>query len=298
MKIAFVWHQSSDKRVFDHWNDGLRQAMRIIEKQHEVVYHEPYDNIEADLILYWEAPCTINGQHLDHWKNIQNSSIKKALLFAGGPIIPEALDGFDMIFTESQINDDEFEMLGLPYKRAFGINDTIFKPLDLPKVYDGFHQATCANWKRQGLLCRALKEKAAVAGRDQANDPLQFQICRSEGSAVYNEQPYEEVNKLINSSWAVVNTSEFWGGGQRATLEAMATGTPVIVMNDSPKNMEYVQESGAGIIVEPNEEAIRNAIKEIKEWTPEQRSRGIDYIKNKWTAQHYADSLLTWINNV
>lgn len=299
MDIAFIWKGSSDEHTFSHWNDGLRQAMRIIEGKHSVTYHEPSDDIEADVLLYWEAPCTLNNPHIAwEYRKVQENNNRKALLFAGGPMLREGLEGFDMIFTESQINDDELEMMGLPYKRAFGINDTIFKPLNLEKIYDGYHPATCASWKRQGLLCKSLKEKAIVTGRDQETDPQPFIDCREAGSTVLLEQPYEEVNKILNQSWALVNTSEFWGGGQRATLEAMSSGTPVVVMSDSPKNVEYVSESGAGIVVEPNEQAIRDAVEEIKKWTPEQRMRGIKYIQSKWTAQHYANALLSWMESV
>lgn len=299
MRIAFAWYGSSDPHTFHHWNDGLRQAVRYMEEEHEVVYHEPFDDIEADLILFWEAPCTINNPAFEPWyRKIQYSKTPKALLFAGGPMLQDGLDGFDMIFTESQINDDELERFGFKYKRAFGINDTIFKPLDLEKKYDGYHPATCAGWKRQGLLCRALGRRAIVTGRDQKNDPQQFITCREQGSNVLLEQPYEKVNEILNESWAMVNTSDFWGGGQRATLEAMAAGTPVIVMEDSPKNCEYVHESGAGVVVKPHEGEIRVAVKKVKENYDDYSKKGIEYVQNKWTAKHYFNNLMEGINDI
>ena len=96
----------------------------------------------------------------------------------------------------------------------------------------------------------------------------------------------------------MVNTASYWGGGQRTTLEAMACGIPVIVMSDSPKNCEYVKESGAGLIIEPDPNKIKQAIEDIKGWTDEEKSRGIEYVKGKWTAQHYADSIMEWINDI
>ena len=300
LKIGFIWFGSSDKHTFEHWNDGLRQAMRYIEKEHDVSYLEPTDNLDGyDVLLLWEAPCTINNKDYEPWyRAVQFHTGKKALLFAGGPMLRDGLDGFDIIFTESQVNDDELIRMGYTFRRAFGINDLVFKPLDVPRIYGGIHPATCASWKRQGLLCKALKKRAVVCGRNQETDPTPFQECEKQGSTLLGELSYPEVNKALNQSQAMINTADLWGGGQRATLEAMATNTPPIVMSDSPKNKEYVEESGYGIIAEPNEEAIRGALRLVESFTEEQRNQGRKYIENKWTARHYADSLLEGIKSI
>jgi len=78
----------------------------------------------------------------------------------------------------------------------------------------------------------------------------------------------------------------------------MACGVPVIVMDDSPKNKEYVQESGAGLIVKPEPTTIKRAIEEIKTWDDEKRLKGIDYIKGKWTSKEYADNLVKGIKKL
>lgn len=301
MKIAFVWQGSSDKRVFNHWNDGLREAMRIIERSHDVTYHEPFDTIEnVDVILYWEAPCTVNGENADNYRKVQNNPAKKALLFAGGPIssYPQALYGFDLFFTESKINDDEFDALGLPHQRAFGINDRIFKAQDLEKEYDGMMQGTFASWKRHWLIAEALGNKAVLCGRKQENDRRPYDDSVRFGANIFPELSYENVAKLINKSHVVVNAADFWGGGQRCTLEAMACGVPVIVMTDSPKNIEYVTASGAGLIVNPDVNEIRIAVEELKRSDDDHKKKGIKYVKNNWTAKHYANSLLAGIEKI
>lgn len=296
-KIAFVWQGVSDPKIFEHWNDGLRAAMQILEQKYNVSYHEPWDEFDADVVLYWEAPCTVNGQNAHHYMNIMGKAIPKILLFAGGPLKKEWVRGFDLLCVESAINMRECEQLGIPAMTAFGINENIFFPQDIPKVYDAIHPATCASWKRQDLFARALKSRGLVVGREQETDSMPFQVCREQGTIVMGEQPYKEVAKLVNQSRVMVQTSEFWGGGQRATLEAMACGIPVICMKDSPKNSEYVEESGFGAVVEPNEDAIIDAVNFYISNMPD-KTVGVEYVASKWTSKHYASSLIEAINQV
>ena len=140
--------------------------------------------------------------------------------------------------------------------------------------------------------------KGVIAGRFQETDPIGFLNARKSGTLVFDEIPYRTLNTLYNASWCCVNTSDKQGGGQRITLEAMAAGIPVIVMSDSPKNREYVEESGAGLVVDPTEHAIRKGIGDIMTWTPEQRSAGRAYIERKWTATHYKNAIIQGINQV
>ena len=299
MKIAFVWQGIGEGKIYGQWGDGLRKAMSIIEKEHTVTYHEPFETIkDVDVILYWEAPVTCMGKDRDNYNNIRNNPIKKILLFAGGQIKNEWVKGFDLLCVESKIDADTCEEFGIPYRTAFGVDSETMKPEKQPKVFDAVFPSTCAGWKRQGLFSRALKSKGAICGRPQATDPTGFIEARENGTLLFPELPYPAVSALYNASHCCVNTSEFWGGGQRTTLEAMACGIPVIVMSDSPKNREYVEESRAGLVVDPSEDAIRKAIEEIKLWTPEEKARGRKYVENKWTAEHYAISILQGIKQV
>jgi glycosyltransferase involved in cell wall biosynthesis len=295
--ISFVWQGSSEPHIFNHWNDGLREAMRILEKKYTIRYREPWDTLD-DVVLYWEAPCTAKGHNAEHYNRIRNSNKPKALLFAGGPIEYDTTPGFDMYFVESGINEGEMDALGLPWKRAFGVNDRILKPKKVEKVHEAFFQATFADWKRHQLFAEAMGNKGVLAGRVQEGDRNGYNRAVELGLTILPELSMEEIRDELNKSWCVVNTSSYWGGGQRTTLEALACNCPVIVMDDSPKNVEYIDESGCGKVVPPNAEAIREAVKEVKTWTDEQRAKGREYINKKWTAQHYADSIDSWLQSL
>lgn len=299
MIITFCWQGVSDKNVFSHWNDGLREAMRIIEKDHEVRYKEPWEDMgDTDVVVYWEAPCTIQGPHSENYRKILAHQGKKVLLFAGGPLKYEWVKDFDLVFTESAINDKELEEMGVPHKRAFGINERIFEPLNVPKQYDGAHHGTFASWKRQWLLAEALKEKALIFGAKQESDMRPWTESMNHGATVMGKQDYQMTNALINSAHCVVNCADFWGGGQRTTLEAMCAGLPVIAMSDSPKNREYIEECGGGLIVPPEAIKIKEAVEQVKLWSKNDKIRGREYVLSKWTSKHYAKSLLEGITNI
>lgn len=289
MKIAFVW-QGIDGR-YGVWRDGLWLAMKHIEKLHEVRYFEPGDarliEWKPDWVFYWEAPCTINGRDKDNYLWVCLLPFKKALLFAGGPIKREWIDMFDHIFVESKINAEECDAMVLPHSTAFGVNEELFRPEKQPKIFDGMMHATFADWKRYDLFAKALGSKGLAVGRVQEFDRNGYNACRELRVLTLPEVTPGVLPSLINASYTVVNTSGEWGGGQRCTLEAMACDVPVIVMSDSPKNREYVEESGFGMVVEPKEAAIKEAIDKVKF-----KEGGRDYIMKKWTSKHYADALM------
>ena len=106
--------------------------------------------------------------------------------------------------------------------------------------------------------------------------------------------PLNEMKAYYNQLDVYVCASDI-EGTPNPVLEAMACGVPVIVMSDSPKNCEYVEESGGGLVVEPNAEAIRDALQRI---TPEMGERGYTYIQSKWTEEHYAHAILDGIKSL
>lgn len=297
MRISFLWINGTKPRESGQWNDGLAAAMRLVAQDHIVTYHDQRSTTweDCDVILLWEAPCTAKGEYAGFYNRVRYSMKPKILLFAGGPI--EFIDavGFDLYLIESEINEREFTEIGLPWRRAFGVNDEVMRPANLPKLYDGFMQATFAEWKRHSLFSQALGDKGAVAGRLQENDRQGYYDCQARGVTIFDELPSEGVAEKINQSHTVVNTASYWGGGQRCTLESLSCNVPVIVMSDSPKNCEYIAESGAGIICDPTPEAIRDAVERTK---VDVFPSGREYIEKKWTARHYTMNILSAIKEV
>jgi glycosyltransferase involved in cell wall biosynthesis len=299
MKIAFLWFGMDGR--YGQWHDGLYAAMRLISKEHEVAYFDlPLKNLtefNPDVVLFWEAPCTAYGKDAAIWQEVCELPYKKCLLFAGGPLKAIDVKDFDLVFVESRINEEDCERQGIPYKRAFGVNTSIFKPkTGMPKTWDAFMQATFAEWKRHELFA-SVGRRGAVAGRLQQYDRNGYEACKKAGVSIFPELPASDITNMINMSHCVLNTSSEWGGGQRCTLEAMACGVPVIVMSDSPKNREFVEASGGGIVSNPDAGTIRGFVNECMEEN-NMGKLGLQYIQNNWTEYHYAKALMEGINSL
>ncbi|MBP7118736.1 glycosyltransferase [Candidatus Woesebacteria bacterium] len=303
-KIAFVWQGISDEKVRERWNDGLWYAMNKISKTHQVDYFEPWQDIEGyDIILYWEAPVTAQGQNAPHYNKVRTNSTPKALLFAGGPIKKEWVSGFDMLFLESKINEKECGEIGVPWHHAFGVNNVAWRNNNKGRTqkknykYDGILHGTCASWKRQWLIGEAFGPRGIVVGKRQDSDAYPFNRCEELGATVLSESGVGTIKYLMLDTVALVNPCDYWGGGQRATLEAMAAGLPVVCCTDSPKNIEFVQESGFGKIVEPNAQAIKQAVEELKQ-SPMDYRIGERYVEEKWSGDIYASQIIEGIKKI
>jgi glycosyltransferase involved in cell wall biosynthesis len=292
-RIALIWQGITDAQ--HTWEDGLRMAVELLKKEYHIEFIEPDEDLEGyDALIYWESPVTIMGPNQAKYNYVRNHSTPSILLFSGGPVNAEWVRGFDYICVESQINKEEFAAQGVHTYTAFGINDTLFRPSKVSKKFKGVHHGTCASWKRQGLVGETFKEDALLIGRHQESDPYPFIYAKECGATVLPELKGQELVDALCSADTLAQTSDFWGGGQRATLEAMACGIPVICMEDSPKNREYVEESGAGLVCPPDAGSIKRAYDDIMKEYDVFSKRGIEYVKNKWTAAHYAYEL----NNV
>jgi len=286
IKVAFLWDGVS-LHYGKRWLDGLWMALQHLKKDgFDIRYFEPNDTIGVfgfapDVILYWGAFVETAT------KTIMQYPFKKLCCFAGGRITEDNSKGFDLIFVESKINEEELTALGRPWMRAFGVNEELYIPMDLPKEWDAIIYGTFAGWKRHDLFA-PLRERGLAIGIKQEHEKWCYEMCEEYGVKVIDEQPRDKVVEYINRSRVALNTADYWGGGQRMTLEAMACNVPPVVMSDSPKNCEYVEESGYGIICDPNPVDILKAVEDAKKIT---KHTGREYIMSKWSSKIYAENL-------
>lgn len=290
-RLAFIWDFSVSELEKASWRDGLNQALQILAYEHgvdvRVIQHDNPDAIWAE-IKEWQPTHILGWGSLDRpsFSGLEQFDIPRGLCFAGGPRQHPNSEVFDTIFVENTHYLEDFKEQGVNAVLAFGVNDLFFRPLETAKHWKAVYPASFAAWKRHELFYDAVGEKGLAIGKISEHEKYIFKDGIAAGVCVLPPVPYEVLPMIYNQSeFALITASEV-GGSQRAVLEAMACNIPPVVMSDAPQNVEYVKEAGFGLIVEPDVESIKKALR-----SEPQKTGGRGYIESKWTAKHYAQQI-------
>lgn len=310
MRIAFVWDWENDLFQMATWRDGLAAAIRILSKRHDLKFftcgkapfvfpHDYFDihvvpegdamvaavaDHKPDVILMWGDATRPNAAPL------KTLGLPMALCFAGGNPFGPTWHLFDHIFVESQSYLFRYQERGIKVSTAFGTNTELFTPVpDQQKQFDVIFPATYANWKRHHLLAAACKGMRVVTSGFMYQDHEQWcwQAGQKAGFLTLPHVSAETMRYLYAASKVCVIPSETVGGSQRTVLEAMAMNVPLVVMSDSDKTSEYVNDCGIGESVLPVPEEIRAATYRALDQRPNTR----EYVMRKWSETCYADAL-------
>lgn len=311
MRLAVI-NQWYDKKSAVFWNkDGFLKMLSVLRDRDawEVRFFKKHDNTfdwKHDYVDLRFSPDPV--QELIDWRpdvvlffaNFGDDFLPQlqgkfpiAMCYTGGRYTDYASVP-DIVFTESksyipwmkQVCDGKIV-------QAFGTNTELFRPLDQPKIFDGFFPATGAAWKRHHLFAEALGSRGLVCGFWQPHEPQCLEVCVKNRVAVLHHQMAESVSYLYSMAKTVVITSADTGGSQRTVLEAMSCNVPVIVMSDSTMTTEYVEES-EGAIVEPDVNKIREAVEEWKDRKVSTR----EWILDNYSEFVYADKIKQGIESL
>jgi glycosyltransferase involved in cell wall biosynthesis len=310
MRIAFVHDWEPDIYQELTWKDGLAAAIQILRANHELEFFtvgstnfdlpHPYFPIHfrkagsdfvtdvrsynPDVILHW-GDCT-----RPHASLLAELGKPMALCFAGGDPDGPTMQYFQHFFVESAVYKQRFELLGRSVSTAFGTNTKLFKPMEINKQFDVVFPATYAGWKRHILFTEAVSGFKSVCTGFMYDDHETecWQYPRDRGVLTLPHVSPETLRWLYAASGVCLITSHSGGGSQRTTLEAMAMNLPVICMEDSDKNSEYVREGG-GSIVKPDAGIIHEEIKRVLALETYPNTRA--YIMEKWSEFKYAQAL-------
>ncbi len=309
MKIAFIHDWTVPIEEQFEYKDGIRKAVQLLTKLHDVIYitggesiatfsHTSpkthlitndllgtcIDSFKPDVLLCWGS--------LDRpWHRSLHERYKglpKVLCFAGGPTEHVAKSYFNVIVCESQVYIDAFTKVGVTAMRGFGTNTELFRKLNLPKKFDAIYPASLCFHKNIELFSRAMSDRGLVVGNH--NEPTIASKVLSLGSHLMHRVNSETLCDLYNMSNVTVVTAGPDGGAQRVVLESMSCGTPVIVMSDHDRCVEFVEESGFGKVVHPVECEIRDAVDELIHDKMDPQD-GVNYVRANWSEYNYMESL-------
>ena len=304
--LAFVWDFTVTPLELYGWQDGLKAALQRLAFDHdwfvkviasdkvEEIY-EQVEELRPDYVLCWGS---LDRPSFAGIRNVAPDAVI-GLCFAGGGTQHPHLANFDVVFVESATYEEAFKKQGINVVRAFGTNDELFSPMPLKKRWVGIYPAAFARWKRHALFAEALGQDGLAVGRLLEGELECADVCVKHGATIMPQLPYEVLPYLYAQSRFAVITANSHGGSQRTVLEAMAMNIPPIVMADSDKCSEYVQDSGFGRVVEPTVEAIRNAISEMMADKALGKSQsGREYVLSKYSTQGYSDALYLGLTSI
>lgn len=314
MRILFApdWSVPLDEQFC--YQDGIREAVRLLSLKHKLLWvtggrdssiscqsyrlnlvnneHKMLalvDSFKPDVLLCWGS--------LDRpWHRSLHErypKLPKVLCFAGGPTDQVAKSYFNVIVVESQKYLDDFTKIGVAAMRGFGTNTKVFKNMKRPKVWDAIYPASLCFHKNIELFCKATNERGLCVGN--YNEHTIVSKVLQIGTNLLSRVDSTALAHLYNMSRVTLITAGPDGGAQRVVLESMACGTPVIVMSDNDKCVEFVTESGFGKVTHPIEEEIRDSLQGLISAKLDP-TLGINYVKKYWSENHYADSIEAAIN--
>lgn len=235
MNIAFLWYFDKASTVYDNWRDGLRAAVEIVGKKHNVDWYldKQVPTKEYDFYLVWDDSNTDAVSRLPKGR--------KGLCLTTDPInIPNLLQ-FDVVFCESDPIYEKVRANGIRAIKAFGTDTDFFSPDDTKKDIEYFYPATFSPWKLQREVAY-LGNKLTCVGTVQPDGLPDLTECTRNGVNVINDyMPVEKIRDYYRRSKNVIIPAVH--GSERTVLEAMSCGIkPTVLHKENVRTFSYINE--------------------------------------------------------
>lgn len=276
LNIAFVWYFDKASQVYDNWRDGLRSAMDIVAKKHNVSWYldkeVPDFNEKLDFILLWDDTNSKFFDIIDKYKckkglclttmpsNIQNLQKMDVVYCESTPVFHEVMSHSYRIIEENynQVVEPVFKAI-----KAFGTDTDLFKPNSkVVKDIPYFYPATFSPWKRQDEIAD-LSNSLYLVGTIQPDGMDIYQRCANRGCII--ETGYFPVSKIVKMYQRAENVIlPAVHGSERTCLEAMACDIlPIVIHPQNDKLYSYILEFKESGLKSPREFVLKNYSHEI-----------------------------------
>lgn len=241
MKILFVYYHKNP----EYWKDGLWWSIKELSKKEDVTWinlaHQ-YDGVNLsgfDFILGWGAFGSLADLFLRGM-----IGKKKGLCLGGNALpVPNYAENYNVIFYETDwIKENYLKDIKTKLVKAFGINTTIFKKLELPKIWDWLSVGAFSYWKHLDKMKDKVGTKLVIGEVQKDNLQESLDITRdliTNDIAVSGMVSPEKLNLIYNLSKNVYIPADINGGGERTVLESRACGCDVEI-EDNPKLQELI----------------------------------------------------------
>ena len=254
LKICFLWYFSLAEKVYPNWRDGLRGAMEIISKKHDVdwVLGEKLPEDKYDFILVWSDSNCEFFKHLNEYKG------RKGICLTTDPTNMLNISKLDVTFVESQPIFDQIRPWGFRCIKAFGTDTDFYNPNPtIKKDIEFFYPATFSPWKKQGEIAHLGKDLWCV-GIMQPDGLDEFNKCREAGVHVEVDYfPAEKIRDYYNRAKNTIIPAVH--GSERTMLESMAMGiVPQVLHPENVRISSYITEFLNSPYTEPRDFILNN----------------------------------------
>lgn len=238
MKISFIWHFDKAPQVYPLWRDGLRGAMEMIEKKHEVdwIIGKRLPDYDPDFLLFWDDSNSDVFNHLHKYK------ARKGICLTTDPHNLDNLRALDVVYCESEPIYNAVRSQGIRAIKAFGTDTDFFTPDNrMKKDIDYFYPATFSPWKKQSDIAYLGKDLVCI-GTVQPDGIAEFEACRNAGVKIMDGYfPVETIRDYYRRSKKVIIPAIH--GSERTVLEAMSCGVfPEVTNEKNVRTRSYVEE--------------------------------------------------------
>ena len=258
MNICFLWWWDKAEDTWDSYRDGLRAAVEVIGKTHDIDVHlgEKIPDEDYEAYLIWgDSNCPAI-------ELLKDRPGKKGIILTTDPHNIENLRKLDVVFCESTPVYEAVRRAGIRAVRAFGTDTNFFTPTcshyserlikggcsicgcsreshkkDIPY----FYPATFSPWKRQRDIAYMGKDLYCV-GTVQPDGIEDLEACKEKGVNIAEGYfKVEYIRDLYRRSECVVIPAIH--GSERTVLEAMACNILPEVTNDkNVRTKSYIKE--------------------------------------------------------
>src|SRR3990167_10286286 len=238
MKIAFVWYWDKASSVINNYHDGLRAALELIAKEHQVDWFLDKDrpDDDYDAIIFWD------DSNSEFFNYIDSYHAKKALCLTTDPQNFDNLRKLDVVYCESEPIYEAVRRQAVRAIRAFGVDTDFFKPDEtIKKDIEYFYPATFSPWKLQRDIAY-LGDKLWCVGTVQPDGKEDVESCRKAG--VHIAEGYfkvEHIRDLYRRAKNVIIPAVH--GSERTVLESMSCDIlPKVTNPENIKAQSYIDE--------------------------------------------------------
>lgn len=217
-------------------DDGLHAALRLLEDSYDITWCHVDNPVFVDYDFVLAQGSFSSKVH----QVAQELPGKKGLLIAG-TADPNNESEYEVIWYENEWYKPKLSHSNIYH--GFGVNTDVFKPLQLPKLWDFISVGSFSLWKRHNKIINK-DGLRLVIGQIQQNNLTESMLIIAEllqaGVMVSDMVTSKELAAIYNLANTVFIPAQINGGGERAVLEARACGVKVDVEDDNPKLQEYL----------------------------------------------------------